>query len=58
MKALTELKGKAGSDAIRSKLGIAPSQAFNAKLRKVAKSLEKGAKLKLVQLKENELGSI
>jgi hypothetical protein len=47
LKALTELKGKGGSDAIRSKLGIAPSQAFNGKLRKVAKSLEAAGKIKV-----------
>lgn len=47
MKALVELNGKAGSNAIRSKLGVAPSQVFNAKLRVVAKSLEKAGKIKV-----------
>ena len=31
LKAITELKGTVGSDRIRSKLGVASSQAFNAK---------------------------
>ena len=47
LKALIELKGKAGSDAIRSKLVISPSQASNHKLRSVAKSLEKAGKIKI-----------
>jgi hypothetical protein len=50
MKALGELKGKVGSDAIRSKLDIAPSQAFNGKLRKVAKSLEAAGKIKVCKV--------